>query len=254
MDHQERTPLLQVTGVSVRAGGQDILRQVSLEVGPAEVVALLGLDGSGKSSLAYTLMGCGGYIPSEGRIEFAGQDITRASITARARLGLTLAWQEPARFEGLPVGAYLALGAAEGHKTLDHIVGILAAVRLSPRVYLSRPVDGTLSGGERKRIEIAAVVAMRPKLAILDEPDSGVDVLALEDLKTLIRQTAGQGTAVLLITHRDELAAMADRVALMCLGTIVAWGSPQEVVPHYRQRCAVHTEMASIQAAGGNAW
>lgn len=241
-----------MTGVSVRAGGRDILRRVSLEVGSGEVVAVLGLNGSGKSSLAYTLMGSAGYAPYEGRIEFAGQDITRASITARARLGLTLAWQEPARFEGLPVAAYLTVGAAEGHKTPDRIMAALAAVGLSARAYLSRPVDGTLSGGERKRIEIAAVVAMRPKLAILDEPDSGMDVLALEDLKALIRQMADQGTAVLLITHRDELAAMADRVALMCMGTVVAWGSPQEVVPYYRQRCAVHTEMASIQAAGGN--
>jgi Fe-S cluster assembly ATP-binding protein len=190
-------------------------------------------------------MGCAGYVPDEGTIWFAGQNITGLSITERARLGLTLAWQEPARFEGLPVGAYLALGAASA-KPAD-LAAALEAVALAPAIYLRRPVDHALSGGERKRIELAAVFAMRPKLAILNEPDSGVDTLTLGDIAALIRRMAGQGTAVLLITHRDEMLAVADSASLMCQGTIVFSGSAEETRTYYGQRCRPHAETLGAQ-------
>lgn len=93
--------LLRVEDISLKRDGLDILYRVHLDVRPGEVHGLLGLNGSGKSSLAYTLMGCAGYPPDEGRIWFDGQDITHLPMTERAKLGLTLAWQEPARFEGL---------------------------------------------------------------------------------------------------------------------------------------------------------
>jgi Fe-S cluster assembly ATPase SufC len=104
------TDILQVENLSLRRDGRDILRRVNLTVRAGEVHALLGLNGSGKSSLAYTLMGCAGYTPDAGRIVFDGRDVTALSISERARLGITLAWQEPARFEGLPVAQYVQLG------------------------------------------------------------------------------------------------------------------------------------------------
>jgi len=238
-------PLLRIENLSLRREGYEILRRVNLTVQPGEVHGLLGLNGSGKSSLAYTLMGCAGYAPDEGRIWFAGQDITRLSITERARLGLTLAWQEPARFEGLPVGAYLALGARDADP--GRIAAALEAVALPPAVYLKRPVNHALSGGERKRIELAAVFAMRPKLAILDEPDSGVDTLTLGDIAALVRRMADQGTAVLLITHRDEMLAVADTASLICQGTVVFSGSPDETRAFYGRRCRPHGEAFGAQ-------
>ncbi len=244
-------PLLRVENLSLRREGYEVLRRVNLVVQPGEVHGLLGLNGSGKSSLAYTLMGCAGYTPDEGRIWFAGQDITRLSITERARLGLTLAWQEPARFEGLPVGAYLALGAREADREAPsgpaRIAAALEAVALPPAVYLKRPVNHALSGGERKRIELASVFAMRPKLAILDEPDSGVDTLTLGDIAALIRRMADQGTAVLLITHRDEMLAVADSASLMCQGSIVFSGNPDETRVFYGRRCRPHGEAFGAQ-------
>jgi len=241
--------LLRAEGLSLRRDGRDILSRVDLWVRPGEVHGLLGPNGSGKSSLAYALMGCPDYVTEEGRVRFAGRDVTGLPMTERARLGLTLAWQEPARFEGLCVRDYLGVGPADGD--LERIEEALEAVALAPRAYLNRPVDRTLSGGERKRIELAAVFAMRPRLAILDEPDSGIDVLSLEDVARLIRRMADAGAGVLLITHRDEMAGVADSASLMCQGAVVATGGPDDVRTQYRRSCRLHMESLGRQPWNG---
>jgi Fe-S cluster assembly ATP-binding protein len=234
--------LLRVENLSLKRDGHEILCRVNLAIRPGEIHGLLGLNGSGKSSLAYTLMGSAGYTPYEGHIWFAGQDITNLSITERARLGMTLAWQEPARFEGLPVGTYLALGTEAKNRNSRHLSAALDAVALAPSAYLKRPLNNALSGGERKRIELAAVFAMRPKLAILDEPDSGVDTLTLGDITLLMRRMANEGTAVLLITHRDEMVAVAESASLMCQGTVIFRGESAEVRQYYGRRCRPHAD------------
>jgi len=240
--------LLQVEDVWLQRPGAEVLRGVDLAVGRGEVHALLGLNGSGKTSLALTLMGATGYRPERGRILFGGQDITNLSVTERARLGLTLAWQEPARFEGLPTADYLALGMKK--PTRERIEEALAAVALSPPAYLSRTVNSALSGGERKRIELAAVYAMQPRLAVLDEPDSGVDVLCIGDIMVLIRRMASEGTSVLLITHRDEMAEVADKASLICGGAVVNTGTPAEVREYFAQRCRPHGDRLGSQPWG----
>lgn len=238
-------PLLQVEDLWLRRNGHTILRGVNLKVYAGQVHALLGLNGSGKSSLAYTLMGCEGYEPEAGRILFDGRDIRGLSITERARLGITLAWQEPARFEGIPVGKYISLGARPSDR--ENVVSALEAVALPARVYGYRSADRTLSGGERKRVELAAVYAMHPRLAILDEPDSGIDILTQGDIQMLIRRMALEGTAVLLITHRDELVEAADSVSLMCAGSILFTGEPLEARRYFTTRCIPHLESLGAQ-------
>jgi Fe-S cluster assembly ATP-binding protein len=203
-----------------------------------------GLNGSGKSSLAYTIMGCEGYAPDAGRILFDGHDLNGLSITQRARLGITLAWQEPARFEGIPVGKYVELGTNPPNR--EKVIAALDAVALPVKVYGYRAADRTLSGGERKRVELASVYAMRPRLAILDEPDSGIDILTLSDVTRLIRQMACEGTAVLLISHRDELVDAADAVSLMCAGSVLFTGSPNEAHRYFTTRCIPHVESSGI--------
>lgn len=256
-------PVLEVQNLSLNRDGRAILQNVNLSVYPGQVHALLGINGSGKSSLAYALMGCAGYRPDNGRIWFDGQEITGLPIDERARLGLTLAWQEPARFEGLPVGSYLSLGmdrphdaaqgkpssAARSKTDRDRVQAALAAVNMPAKTYLRRSVDATLSGGERKRIELAAVYAMRPRLAILDEPDSGIDTLSLDDIRALLRRMAENGTAVLLITHRDEMAAAADTASIMCLGTILFTGETTAAQAFYRNGCQPH-----LAALGEQPW
>jgi Fe-S cluster assembly ATP-binding protein len=243
--------LLQVDDVWVKRPGAEVLRGVNLAVRRAEVHALLGLNGSGKTSLALTLMGAGGYKPARGRILFDGQDITGLPVAERARLGLTLAWQEPARFEGLPVADYLALGMGEPAR--ERIEEALMAVALSPLAYMGRTVNHALSGGERKRIELAAVYAMQPRLAVLDEPDSGIDVLCIDDIMTLIRRMADEGTSVLLITHRDEMAEVADTASLMCGGAIINTGTPAEVREYFALRCRPHEDQLGSQPWGKEA-
>lgn len=237
--------LLIVENVSVTRPGAEVLRNVDLAVQRGEIHALLGLNGSGKTSLALTLMGADGYEPARGRIWLDGEDITDLSVTERARRGLTLAWQAPARFEGIPVADYLALGMEE--PTMERIEEALESVALAPRAYLGRDVDSGLSGGERKRIELASVYAMEPRLAILDEPDSGIDVLCMEDVVSLVRRMADEGTSVLLITHRDEMTSVADRASLMCAGSVVSTGTPEEVRQYFARRCRPHGDLLGSQ-------
>lgn len=244
------TDILQLDNLSLRRDGRDILRHVNLTVCAGEVHALLGLNGSGKSSLAYALMGCAGYAPDEGRIVFDGRDVTAFSITERARLGITLAWQEPARFEGLPIAQYVQLGISNANPAAllkTRIRDALEAVALPLNVYARRGVDQTLSGGERKRVELAAVFAMRSRFAILDEPDSGIDALSLADIGALIRRMASEGTTALLITHRDAMALAADHASLMCQGTILRSGAPAEARRYYGSRCRPHIEALGTQ-------
>ncbi len=240
-------PLLLVEGLSLSRNGRQILRHVDLGVYPGQVHILLGLNGSGKSSLASALMGCDGYVPDAGRILFEGRDLAGLSITERARLGITLAWQEPARFEGIPIGKYVSLGMADASR--EKVSAALEAVALPAKYYGYRPADRTLSGGERKRVELAAVFAMRPRLAILDEPDSGIDILGLNDIIGLIRNMACEGTAVLLITHRDEMVEAADVASLMCAGSILFTGNPAEAREYYARRCTPH-----LEALGSQPW
>jgi len=238
-------PILEVKNVSLKRDGHEILHNVNLTVFPGQIHTLLGLNGSGKSSLAYTLMGCEGYTPDTGIILFDGKNLSDLSITERARLGITLAWQEPARFEGIPVGKYVSLGLPQPDR--EKVVAALEAVSLPSKAYGYRASDQTLSGGERKRVELAAVYAMRPRLAILDEPDSGIDVLSLVDVEKLIRSLANEGSAVLLITHREELAAIAETTSLMCAGTVLFTGTPSQARQYFIGRCMPHLESLGAQ-------
>ena len=232
METDER--ILQIIDLWVTRAGRQILRGLNLMVSRQSVHAVLGLNGSGKSTLAYTLMGSAGYVPAQGQILFEGKDITAQGISERGKMGITLAWQEPARFEGITIERYLSLGQREPDPR--RMQAALDAVRL-PASYRQRLVDESLSGGERKRVELAAVYAMAPKLAILDEPDSGIDTLSLDDIAQLIYHMAQEGSAVLLISHRDEVVAIADTASLICEGQIVQTGNPATVCDRYARCC-----------------
>ncbi|MEK6745123.1 MAG: ABC transporter ATP-binding protein [Nitrospirota bacterium] len=208
-----------------------ILDGLTFSVEAGEVHALLGANGTGKSTLAYLIMGCGGYRPASGDILFEGSALGHRPIHERARLGITMAWQEPVRFEGITVNDYLTF-RNKGADTAE----LLALVGLNPALYGCRMVDRALSGGERKRIELASILVLRPKLAILDEPDSGIDMLSTNDIINVITAFKRNGAAVLLITHREEIAMIADRSSQLCNGRIICSGDPAKVAEHYKSR------------------
>jgi Fe-S cluster assembly ATP-binding protein len=223
--------LLEIRNLSFQIGGRKILDELSLWIGDDEIHVLLGANGCGKSTLAYVLLGCAGYSPSSGAILFAGKNINSLKIHERAQQGITLAWQEPVRFEGISVADYLTLGAKDGNPT-----NYLKRVGLPPEDYLNRMLDKTLSGGQRKRIELASVLALKPRLAILDEPDSGIDLLSVQEIVDVIHSFKDFHASVLLITHREEIAGIADRASQLCGGKVVFSGTPAQVAEHYKAR------------------
>ena len=223
--------MLEIKSLAYKAGGKNILEGLSLTVDPAEVHAVLGTNGTGKSTLAYLIMGCEGYRPSSGELVFDGKVINDLKIHERANLGITMAWQEPVRFEGIAVRDYLTLKSKDIDAALH-----LSMVGLHPELYLHRNVDKSLSGGERKRIELASVLALHPKLAILDEPDSGIDMLSTQDIVNVISAFKEHGSSVLLITHREEIVLIADRASQLCNGRIVCSGNPEKVAEYYKSR------------------
>ena len=227
-------PLLDIHHLTFEADRHSILDRLDLAIQPGEIHALLGANGSGKTTLAYVLMGCEGYMPSAGNVLFNGTQLLPLKMHERAQLGLTLAWQEPARFEGVTVREYLSLGKPECDSE-----PALKQVGLDPDRYLKRRVDKALSGGERHRIELASVLSMKPKLAILDEPAAGIDMLSINHIIGIIRTLKEGGGSVLLITHQEEVALIADRASQLCAGHIIFSGGPREAVDHFRGRTCV---------------
>jgi len=238
--------MLQVKNLKLVLDGRPIIDDLSLNVEKEEILAILGINGTGKTTLAYLIMGVS-YLPDGGKIIFDGEDITKYSISQRAKRGITLAWQEPARFEGLSIREYLGLG---NKLKIEEIEDYLWAVGLPPSQFLNRAVDASLSGGERKRVaslsggerkrvELASVLAMKPKLAILDEVDSGIDVISLPHIVNGIAKMKSLGSSVLLITHSEDTVDIADRVSVMCAGKIFKTGSPREMCQWFKQNCQV---------------
>ncbi len=224
--------MLEIKRLKLTLNGKPVINNLNLEVKQGKIHGLLGVNGTGKTTLANLIMGMS--CPDEGGIIFEGQDITRCTISERARMGITLAWQEPARFEGLSVQEYLNLGR---NLSLSEIESYLRMVGLPPVEYLNRAVDVTLSGGERKRVELASVLAMKPRVAILDEPDSGIDVVSLPHIMNGITEMSRQGSAVLLITHSEGAVSVADEVSIMCAGEIINTGEPEEMHQWFKDNC-----------------
>jgi len=223
--------VLEIKDLSYATGVKKILDSFTLTIEASEVHALLGTNGTGKSTLAYLIMGCEGYKPVSGEIIFDGNGVNDLKIHERAHRGITMAWQEPVRFEGISVKDYITLKSKDVNPS--HYIEM---VGLHPELCLHRMVDKSLSGGERKRIELASVLALNPKLAVLDEPDSGIDMLSTQDIINVISAFKKNGSAVLLITHREEIALIADMASQLCGGKIVCSGNPGKVAEYYKSR------------------
>ncbi|MEJ5273394.1 MAG: ABC transporter ATP-binding protein [Spirochaetota bacterium] len=227
--------LLELKDVTLNKDGKYLLKNINMEIWAGYVHAIVGPNGAGKSTLAQTIMGLSGYRNIEGDILFEGKSIKDYSIDERARLGLTLVFQEPARFEGIKVSDFILSGAKE--KTNDILENALNKVGLIPEKYKDRAVDKTLSGGERKRIELASVYAMNPRLVLMDEPDSGVDVDSLKYIFDIIKEIKNRGSTVILVTHSPTVLKQADHAFLICGGQIVDKGEMHTMFDYFNGKC-----------------
>lgn len=241
---KNQVELLRTKNLTCEISGKRILDRINIAFYAGEVHALLGANGTGKSTFAYTIIGCEGYRPKSGEIFFQGRAVNDLKIHERAKLGITMAWQEPVRFEGISVRDYLTIGNQETDPSR-----YLELVGLQPESYIDRMVDKTLSGGQRKRIELISILALTPKFAILDEPDSGIDMLSIQDIVNVIDAFRDKMTSVLLITHREEIALIADVASLLYGGTIALSGEPQMVTDYYKSRkCIVRRGDSGVYA------
>ncbi len=227
--------ILEIRNLTYEIEGKKILNDLNIDFWEGHIHAVVGPNGAGKSTLAYTIMGIPEYRKATGKILFMGKEINNLRIDERAKLGITLAWQEPARYDGLTIRKYLEVSAKE--KNLKNIKHALSMVGLRPEDYLNRPLDKTLSGGERKRIELASIVVMEPRLVMLDEPDSGIDVGALDKIFEIMSFLKEKGTTVILITHSVVVLEHSEYAFLLCNGQIVDKGVTEKIVKYFKNKC-----------------
>lgn len=188
---------------------QDILKDINLSFEDGAISVITGPNGSGKSTLIKILMGI--EKPTQGQILFNGEDITNLSVTERARKGFTIAFQQPVRFKGITVKKLLELSSGKKLDT-DGMCEGLSAVGLCARNYIDRMVDGTLSGGELKRIELASAIVKGGEVFLLDEPEAGIDLWSFEDLVRIFEKLHDK--TVIIVSHQQRILETADKIVL----------------------------------------
>jgi len=228
--------ILQIKNLSLTLVHKKILNNLSIDFIEGSIHAIVGTNGAGKSTLASTIMGLSGYRDFEGDILFEGKSLKNLAVHERARLGIALGWQEPARYEGLKIRDFLSAAAKD--KSEAELIRTMNRVGLSAKDYLDRAVDKTLSGGERKRIELASLLIMEPKLIILDEPDSGIDVEALEMIFKAIQELKKNGTTIILITHSQAVLTQAEQAFLLCNGEVIDKGGVARINLFFEGKCS----------------
>lgn len=227
--------ILEVRNLVLDLGKKRILDHLSMDFWAGHVHAVVGPNGAGKSTLASTIMGLAGYRKFEGDILFEQDSLKELSVDQRAKRGITLAWQEPARYDGLSVKTFITAGSRDKSESI--VKWALDLVGLDPDNFMGRTVDRTLSGGERKRIELASILTMEPKLVMMDEPDSGIDVEALEKIFEAVRFIKEKGATVLLITHSPTVLKQADHAFLICCGKMIEKGSSDKILQFFGEKC-----------------
>ena len=194
------------------------------------VAVLYGPNGGGKSTLAKLIAGI--EKPTSGSIVFDGQDITDMSVTDRAKLGISFAFQQPVRFKGIQVVDLIRLATGKDISIAD-ACQYLAAVGLCAKDYINREVNSSLSGGELKRIEIATVIARQTKLSVFDEPEAGIDLWSFQNMIQVFEQMRSsiENSSIMIISHQERILEIADEIVVLADGKIEKRGSKDEILP-----------------------
>jgi Fe-S cluster assembly ATP-binding protein len=228
--------MLSIENLHVEVAGKPILRGLDLQVEAGEVCAIMGPNGSGKSTLANVLAGREGYEVTAGEILYQGKDLRALSPEERAREGVFLGFQHPVEIPGVANTYFMraALNAIRKHRGQEELdaMDFLALIKnkakalgLNPDL-LARPVNEGFSGGEKKRNEILQMSVLEPRLAILDETDSGLDIDALREVASAVQALRSPSRAIVVITHHQRLLdhLVPDKVHVLYGGAIVASG------------------------------
>lgn len=209
---------------------REIIHNLDLTIEDNEFVVITGPNGGGKSTLAKLIAGI--KAPTGGSIFFDGQDITGKSITERANLGISFAFQQPVRFKGIQVLDLIRLAAHNDRLSVADACLYLSEVGLCARDYINREVNASLSGGELKRIEIATVLARASKLSVFDEPEAGIDLWSFQNLiQVFERMRERTKGSIIIISHQERILNIADRIVVIADGAITRVGRKDEVLP-----------------------
>jgi Fe-S cluster assembly ATP-binding protein len=231
--------MLEVKDLHVKVGGAEIIRGLSLSVPRGEVHAIMGPNGAGKSTLAYALAGREGYEVTEGEARLAGADLMALAPEDRAARGLFLSFQYPLEIPGVATLTFLRAALNAQHRArgepeisspdfLKLVRAEAEKLRIDPEM-LKRPLNVGFSGGEKKRMEVLQLAVLKPRFAILDETDSGLDIDALKVVADGVNALRGPERAMLVITHYQRLLdyIRPDRVHVMANGRIADSGGPE---------------------------
>ena len=216
-------------GVQAEKGQKEIIRNMNLTIDDRKFVVITGPNGGGKSTLAKLIAGI--EKPTAGKIYFNGTDITEMSITERANMGISFAFQQPVRFKGIQVLDLIRLAAKKNLSAAD-ACQYLSEVGLCARDYINREVNGSLSGGELKRIEIATVLARGTKMSVFDEPEAGIDLWSFQNLiQVFERMREKTDGSILIISHQERILNIADEIVVIADGSITSQGPKDEILP-----------------------
>ena len=205
-----------------------ILRDINLTINE-RFVAITGPNGGGKSTMAKIIAGI--YKPTAGRILLDGEDITDLDITQRAQRGISFAFQQPVRFKGLTVKDLITLASGK-NIGVPEACNYLSEVGLCAKDYIDREVDGSLSGGEIKRIEIAMIMARGTKLSVFDEPEAGIDLWSFSNLIQVFEHLHEKiNGSILIISHQERILNIADRIIVLADGQVRSQGTRDEILP-----------------------
>lgn len=224
--------MLELINVSYEVNDNDntieIISDISLNI-DERFVAITGPNGGGKSTLAKLIAGI--IKPTSGRILLDGRDITDMSITDRARLGISYAFQQPVRFKGITVIDLIKLAAGKDITIADACV-YLSEVGLCARDYINREVNASLSGGELKRIEIAMALARSTRLTVFDEPEAGIDLWSFHNLIEVFEKMHEKiNGSIIIISHQERILDIADKIVVIAGGKITAEGDRNSILP-----------------------
>ena len=220
--------MLDLKNICFTRDGKKILDNINLKLDDNKFVVITGPNGSGKSTLAKIIMGI--EKQDEGQVLLDGQDISCESIDKRANSGISFAFQQPVKFKGITVYDLLKL-SAEKEITRIEACDILSKVGLCAKEYVDREVNGSLSGGELKRIEIATVAVRNAKLTIFDEPEAGIDLWSFNNLIKVFEEMRNViGGTILIISHQERILNIADEIILLNNGKIEKQGDKEEII------------------------